>query len=99
MTLIGVPRETAPGECRVALVPKVVERLCGVGLSVVVEAGAGAGAMIHDEHYAGARATIGDPWVAAVVVKVNPPPDDEINLLKPGSIMTGFLAPRSRPEV
>jgi NAD(P) transhydrogenase subunit alpha len=34
-----------------------------------------------------------------VVVKVNPPTDDEISLLKPGSIVTGFLAPRTRPEV
>src|SRR4030088_3290143 len=98
MTLIGVPREKAPGECRVALVPKVVERLCGVGEAVVVEAGAGAGALIHDEHYEEAGATIGDPWPADVVVKVNPPTDDEISLLKPGSIVTGFLAPRTRPE-
>ena len=99
MTLIGVPRETTPGERRVALVPKVVERLCGAGLSVVVEADAGAGALIADEHYEEAGATIGDPWPADVVVKVNPPTDDEISLLKPGSIVTGFLAPRTRPEV
>jgi H+-translocating NAD(P) transhydrogenase subunit alpha len=99
MTLIGVPRETTPGERRVALVPKVVERLCGAGLSVVVEEDAGAGALIADEHYEEAGATIGDPWPADVVVKVNPPTDDEINLLKPGSIVTGFLAPRTRPEV
>ena len=42
MTLIGIPRETTAGERRVALVPKVVERLCGAGLAVVVEAGPGA---------------------------------------------------------
>ncbi|MDT5236196.1 MAG: H+-translocating transhydrogenase subunit alpha [Mycobacterium sp.] len=99
MTLIGVPRETTPGERRVALVPKVVERLCSAGLSVVVEEDAGAGALIADEHYEEAGATIGDPWPADVVVKVNPPTDDEISLLKPGSIVTGFLAPRTRPEV
>jgi NAD(P) transhydrogenase subunit alpha len=99
MTLFGVPRETTPGERRVALVPKVVERLCSAGLSVVVEEDAGAGALIADEHYEEAGATIGDPWPADVVVKVNPPTDDEISLLKPGSIVTGFLAPRTRPEV
>jgi NAD(P) transhydrogenase subunit alpha len=99
MTLIGVPRETAPGERRVALVPKVVERLCGAGLSVVVEEDAGAGALIADGQYEEAGAAIGDPWPADVVVKVNPPTDDEISLLKPGSIVTGFLAPRTRPEV
>jgi H+-translocating NAD(P) transhydrogenase subunit alpha len=99
MTLIGVPRETATDECRVALVPKVVERLCAAGLSVVVEARAGAAALIPDEHYEQAGATIGDPWPADVVIKVNPPTTDEISLLKPESIVIGFLAPRTRPEV
>ena len=99
MTLIGVPRETTPGERRVALVPKVVERLRGAGLSVVVETDAGTGALIADEQYEEAGATIGNPWPADVVVKVNPPTDDEISLLNPGSIVTGFLAPRTRPEV
>src|SRR5262245_1485678 len=48
MTLIGVPRETAADERRVALVPKVVERLQAAGLNVVVETGAGTGALIPD---------------------------------------------------
>ena len=51
MTVIGVPRETATGERRVALVPKVVERLRARGLSVVVEPGVGSGALIPDEQY------------------------------------------------
>jgi NAD(P) transhydrogenase subunit alpha len=99
MTLIGVPRETATGERRVALVPKVVERLRAAGLDVVVEAGAGAGALIGDEHYEQVGATIGDPWPADVVVKVNPPTADETSLLKPGCSVIGFLAPRTHPEV
>src|SRR4051794_35275121 len=99
MTLIGVPRETAAGERRVALVPKVVERLHAAGLAVVVETGAGTGALIPDEHYEQAGATIGDPWPADLVVKVNPPTADEIGLLKPESTIVGFLAPRTRPEV
>ena len=77
MTLIGVPRETATGECRVALVPKVVERLSAAGLSVIVEAGAGGAALIPDQHYEEVGATIADPWPADVVVKVNPPTADE----------------------
>ena len=99
MTLIGVPRESAEGERRVALVPKVVERLCAGGLEVVVESGAGAGALIADEHYLSAGATIGDAWPADVVVKVNPPNSDEVTRLKPGSVLIGFLAPRTRPEL
>lgn len=99
MTLIGVPRESAEGERRVALVPKVVERLCASGLEVVVESGAGAGALIDDEQYLTAGATIGDAWPADVVVKVNPPNSDEVTRLKPGSVLIGFLAPRTRPEL
>lgn len=99
MSLIGVPRESVAGERRVALVPKVVERLRAAGLEVVVETGAGAGALIGDEHYRDAGATIGDPWSADVVVKVNPPTADETDLVKPGSIVIGFLAPRTQPEV
>jgi NAD(P) transhydrogenase subunit alpha len=99
MTLIGVPRETAADERRVALVPKVIERLHAAGNDVVVETGAGTGALIPDEHYEQAGATIGDPWPADLVVKVNPPTVDEIGLLKPESTIVGFLAPRTRPEV
>ena len=83
MTLIGVPRETAAGERRVALVPKVVERLQAAGVAVVVETGAGTGALIPDEQYEQAGAPIGDPWPADLVVKVNPPTADEIGLLSP----------------
>jgi NAD(P) transhydrogenase subunit alpha len=99
MTLIGIPRESAEGERRVALVPKIVERLCADGLEVVVESGAGFGARISDEDYERAGATIGDPWPADVVVKVNPPNSDEIDSLKPGSVLIGFLAPRAQPEI
>jgi NAD(P) transhydrogenase subunit alpha len=99
MTLIGIPRESAEGERRVALVPKIVERLCADGLEIVVESGAGHGAHLRDEDYERAGATIGDPWPADVVVKVNPPNSDEIDSLKPGSVLIGFLAPRAQPEI
>jgi H+-translocating NAD(P) transhydrogenase subunit alpha len=96
--VVGVPRETAAGERRVALVPKVVERLTGRGLGVVVEPGAGLGALIPDDEYVKAGARTGDPWAADVVVKVNPPTGAEIQRLRPGSTLIGFLAPRTSPE-
>ncbi|MGW0627026.1 hypothetical protein [Streptomyces sp. NPDC002758] len=99
MTVIGVPRETATGERRVALVPKVVERLRAAGLSVVVEPGAGSGALIPGEQYEQSGADLGDPWPADVVVKVNPPTPDEIGQLGSGSSLIGFLAPLTRPEI
>jgi NAD(P) transhydrogenase subunit alpha len=98
MTHIGVPRESAEGERRVALVPKVVERLTGMGLDVLVEAGAGAGALIPDAAYANAGASIGDPWRADVVVKVAPPTAGEVARLRKGAMLIGFLAPLTNPD-
>jgi NAD(P) transhydrogenase subunit alpha len=93
-----VPRESAAGERRVALVPKVVEKLRTRGVDVVVEAGAGIGALIPDELFTQAGATIGDPWPCDVVAKVNPPTADEIGRLSEGSTLIGFLAPLTSPE-
>ncbi|GDY32704.1 Re/Si-specific NAD(P)(+) transhydrogenase subunit alpha [Gandjariella thermophila] len=95
---VGVPRETNAGERRVALVPKVVERLCARGVRVVVESGAGLGALIPDASYAEAGAKIGDPWSADVVVKVTPPTAEEIGRLSSGATLIGFLAPLTSPE-
>jgi proton-translocating NAD(P)+ transhydrogenase subunit alpha len=95
---VGVPKETAPGERRVALVPDVVKRLKGKGVEVVVEAGAGERALIPDELFTEAGATVGDPWEADVVVKVAAPGEEEIGRLRSGSVLVGFLAPRTEPE-
>lgn len=92
---VGVVRETASGERRVALVPKVVETLVKKGVPVVVESGAGLGALIPDELFTAAGATVGDPYGADVVVRVAPPSDDEIAKLRDGQKLIGFLAPRN----
>ena len=94
-TTIGVVRESAPGERRVALVPKAVAGLTARGLDVVVESGAGEQALLPDELYSDAGATIGDAWAADVVVKVAPPTADEVARLRSGQTLIGFLAPRS----
>jgi NAD(P) transhydrogenase subunit alpha len=95
---VGVPRESAPGERRVALVPKAVERLVGRGTPVVVEPGAGLGALIPDEVYAAAGAAVGDPWSCEIVAKVAPPDAAEIARLRHGAVLVGFLAPLTAPE-
>ena len=99
---IGVPAETVAGERRVALVPDVVKRLTQQGMSVRVERGAGAGAFIADAEYeaAGARiVTREEAWASDLVVHVQPPSDEEIALLRSGSVYIGFLSPLDRPEV
>jgi NAD(P) transhydrogenase subunit alpha len=90
---IGVVRESADGERRVALVPKAVAALTGRGLAVVVESGAGEGALLPDHLYTEAGAIIGDAWSAGIVVKVAPPTPEEVKKLGDGQTLIGFLAP------
>ncbi|MDN5858147.1 MAG: Re/Si-specific NAD(P)(+) transhydrogenase subunit alpha [Pseudonocardia sp.] len=95
---VGVPRESGAAERRVALVPKVIEKLRTRGVEVVVESGAGTGALMPDELYTAAGATIGDPWAADIVVKVAVPSPDELAKLRSGQTYVGFLAPLTAPE-
>jgi NAD(P) transhydrogenase subunit alpha len=95
---IGVPKETAAGERRVALVPESVTRLANAGFDVVIEAGAGTAAAFPDAAYTEAGATVGDPWQADAVVKVQKPTADEIGRLRRGSTLIAFLQPLSDPE-
>jgi NAD(P) transhydrogenase subunit alpha len=95
---IGVPKETAEGETRVALVPEVVKKLVAKGHEVTVEPGAGAAALIPDRLFEDAGATLGDPWSQEVLAKVAPPSGTEVGKLSSGSVLVGFLAPRSNPE-
>ncbi|MDQ2742754.1 MAG: NAD(P) transhydrogenase subunit alpha, partial [Chloroflexota bacterium] len=93
---VGVPRERAPGERRVALVPDVVTDLRALGLNVVVESGAGEGAFFDDEAYFMAGAHI-EPSPEAVygrsdiVTKVQPPLRSEIDSISPGSLLISFM--------
>jgi NAD(P) transhydrogenase subunit alpha len=96
---VGVPRETAPGERRVALVPESVKRLSGSGFEFVVEADAGHAASFTDETYSEAGATVGgDPYAADAVVRVQPPSDDEAARLREGQVLIGFLQPLTNPD-
>ncbi len=93
---VGVPKETAAGEHRVALVPETIGRL-DEGVEVVVEPSAGVGASFSDDAYRGAGATIGNPWDADVVVKVAAPTPDEAARLHSGQALIAFLRPLTDP--
>jgi NAD(P) transhydrogenase subunit alpha len=90
---IGVVRETAPGERRVALVPETVGRLAKSGNDVVVERGAGERSSFPDRLYSDAGATVGDAWAAEMVLKVAKPTDDEVARLREGAVLVAFLQP------
>jgi len=95
---IGVPKETAAGERRVAMVPDVVKRLVGKGHEITVESGAGDAALVPDALFTEAGAKIGDPWAAEVILKVAAPTEDELAKLTPSHALIGFLNPRGNPD-
>ena len=93
---IGVPRETAVGEKRVATVPEVVAKLVKLGFAVSVESGAGEAANFSDDDYRAAGADVvgsaAELWAAAdIVFKVRPPTSDEVALLREGGMLIGFV--------
>jgi len=95
---LGVTRETAPGERRVALVPETAGKLAAAGFEIVVEPGAGEAASFPDSAYTDAGATLGSPWDADVVLKVRKPAEDEVARLREGQLLIGFLDPLSDKE-
>src|SRR3954462_12819928 len=102
--LIGVPKETAAGEKRVATVPDVVEKLVKLGFSVAVESGAGDASNFADDTYRAAGAEV-VPDAAAlwgradIVFKVRAPSTQEVGLLREGGMLVGFVWPAQNPEL
>ena len=98
---VGVARETAPGERRVALVPEALGKLTAAGLEVLVEAGAGDGAQIPDGSFADAGARIvstAELYAAAdVVLRVQKPSPAEVARLRSGQAVIGLLQPLIDP--
>src|SRR5260221_4384458 len=92
---VGVPKETLPGERRVALVPDAVSKLSGQGFEILVEAGAGEAASLGDAAYAEAGASVvPSVWGAAeAIVVVQKPDESEAAKLRDGDVLIGFLQP------
>ncbi len=102
--VIGVPKETAAGEKRVATVPEVVEKLIKLGFKVNVESGAGDAANCGDESYRTAGAQIVDSaaklWADSdIVFKVGVPTAEEVRLMHEGQTLITFIWPAQNPEL
>jgi NAD(P) transhydrogenase subunit alpha len=95
---VGVAREIAPGERRVALVPDTAAKLIAAGFEVVVEPGAGDAASFPDDAYREAGATVGSPWEADVLVKVAKPNEAEAARLREGQVLISYLDPLADRE-
>src|SRR5512143_2501585 len=101
---IGVPKETAAGEKRVATVPDVVEKLVKLGFSVAVQSGAGDAANFADDTYRAAGAVVvgsaAELWAQSdIVFKVRPPSAEEVHLMREGGTLIGFVWPAQNPEL
>src|SRR2546423_9938590 len=104
---VGVPRETFPGERRVALTPNALPALTKVGLRIIVESGAGAEAGFFDEAYQHHGAEIGsraDAFGADIVLQVRTYPANphagkaDLDLLRPDQLVIGLANPLANPE-
>lgn len=97
---VGVARESAPGERRVAMTPETCRKLVATGAEVRIEAGAGAGAAMTDEAYRQAGALVVADAASAlngadVVLCVQPPAATALNDLREGTVLIGLLAPQA----
>lgn len=97
--IVGVARETAAGERRVALTPETCRKLVAAGCAVRVQPGAGAGAFFADAAYAEAGAELREDAHAEadLVLCVQPPPAEAIAALKAGAVLVGLLQPQADP--
>ncbi len=102
--VIGIPKEIAAGEKRVATVPEVVEKLIKLGFKVAVQSGAGEAANCSDDVYRAAGAEIvadaATLWATSdIVFKVRGPGADEVKLLRKGGTLISFIWPAQNSEL
>ena len=102
--IVGVPRETAPGERRVALIPETAEKLAKSGVGVMVERGAGDRAFYADDAYTRAGATIAADarevyGKSDLILHVRRPAADVLEMLRDGVVIVAPLQPLSNPDV
>ncbi|MBL8518508.1 MAG: NAD(P) transhydrogenase subunit alpha [Betaproteobacteria bacterium] len=101
---IAVPKESTPGEMRVAMIPEVVKKFKALGAEFLIEAGAGSASSMKDEDFAALGAGIATgaglyaAGAASLVFKVQTPSLDEIKAMPDGATLIGFLQPYSSKE-
>ena len=99
---VGVAKETAPGERRVALVPEALGKLQAAGCEILVEAGAGVGSAFLDDAYTEAGATVVPTDTlyqqSDVILRVAKPSPAEVDRLRQGQAVVGFLQPLIDPQ-
>jgi NAD(P) transhydrogenase subunit alpha len=91
---LGIPRETAKGERRVAIDPFVISRLSKLGVEIYVEKSAGKSALISDSQFEGATLVADIKALsekADIIWRVQAPTDEEVGLMRDGTVLIGTL--------
>ena len=101
---IGIPKETLPGETRVAVIPAMISTLTKLEHQVLVEKGAGLSASFSDDQYTEAGADIAENSkklydAVDIILKVQPPMKSESEMLKNGSVLISNLAPLNHLDI
>lgn len=100
---LAVPKEIFSGERRVALDPSMAERFSKLGAEVLVQKGAGKGAHFIDSAYEGKAKLVDDAKTlyadADIVFKVQPPTLEELDMMRDGIVVVGFLQPHRLPDM
>lgn len=104
MAQIGIPKEIHPGERRVAATPQTILKFKKLGFDVAVQSGAGDEINASDAEYQEAGASIvsdaAELWrTSDVVMKVRPPEGNEVDLLRDGGWLVGFIWPGQNREI
>jgi len=99
--VVGVLKETAANETRVALIPEVATKLKGLGATIRIERGAGTAAHFADQAYADAEISDAATILSSadVLLCVQPPAIDVVNRLKEGALVVGFMQAYARPDL
>jgi NAD(P) transhydrogenase subunit alpha len=99
--VVGVLKETAANENRVAIVPEIATKLRALGAVVLIESGAGSAAQFTDSQYTGIEFADSAAILtrADVLLTVQPPPVQVIGALKPGAVVVGFMQAYARPDL
>ena len=102
--LVAIPREKNPEECRVAATPASVKKIIALGYDVLVEKGCGERANYLDDQYADAGAQVQSDsqavWGSAdVILTVAPPSTEDLDRIKSGAVLIGFLWPAKNKDL
>ena len=101
---LAIPKESYPGERRVALIPSQIEKFKKLGFSIDVQSDAGAGSGFEDDEYRSAGANVVSDMrlllgSADVILKVRSPSSEEIGMMRENVFLASFVAPAQNPEL